>query len=148
MSAFVVHPEHLHVLLWTSQQHSHRGPLRWCFGNPSDVVELQPENVDEVGQMLLDANIDSVDYLYNETGRRDTYHYRRPQHTGWSIPELLNVLHCYVHQACERPQWSTSQAKAFCDALQQRLISQLPGYSDGPWGIDDSSKPAALRRLA
>ena len=78
--------------------------------------------------MLLEENIASVNHLYNES--RDVsadYTYRHPLQSGWSIPELLNPLHCYQHQACEHPCWASSQAHAFCDALQQRLIHRLPG---------------------
>ena len=53
----------------------------------------------------------------------------------WSLPELLNAIRGYQYQTCEHPSWETSEAKAFCEALQQRLISMLPGYRNGPWLI-------------
>ena len=46
----------------------------------------------------------------------------------------------------EHPGWERSQAKSFCDALQQRLITTLPGYTDGPWLITASSLPASIER--
>ena len=148
MSAFIVHPEHINVLLWAGLQHvGHSGPLRWAFANPTEIQELHPANASHVGQMLLEENIASVNHLYNES--RDVsadYTYRHPLQSGWSIPELLNALHCYQHQACEHPCWASSQAHAFCDALQQRLIHRLPGYTDGPWAISTTSIPAPHRR--
>jgi hypothetical protein len=55
---------------------------------------------------------------------------------------LLNALHCYQHQACAHPGWDSSGARAFCQAVQQRLIRRLPGYLDGPWAITTASIPA------
>jgi hypothetical protein len=63
-----------------------------------------------------------------------------------TIPELLNAVHCYEYQACEHPGWETSEAHAFCKALERRLISKLPGYNDGPWAISRTSIPAAVRK--
>jgi hypothetical protein len=61
---------------------------------------------------------------------------------------LLNALHAYTYQSCEHNGWETSQAKAFCDALRDRLISTLPGYNDGPWTITRLSVPANVQRRA
>lgn len=149
MSAFVVHPEHINVLIWAGLHHlrSH-APLRWGFGNPSDIAELTLDNATAVGRILLEANTASVNHLYDELHDNVAarYTYRQPRHTGWSLPELLNALHCYEHQTCEHPGWNTSQAHAFCQALQQRLIHLLPGYTDGPWAITTTSAPRAQYR--
>jgi hypothetical protein len=48
--------------------------------------------------------------------------------------------------ACKHPGWDASQAHAFCQALQQRSIHRLPGYTGGPWAITNTSAPAAQRR--
>jgi len=98
MSAFIIHPEHINVLIWTGLHHLRGGaPLRWLFGNPTDVAEPTAENATSVGRMLLEENTASVNHLYRErheiSGAR--YTYRQPHHTGWSLPELLNALHCY-----------------------------------------------------
>jgi hypothetical protein len=146
MSAFIVDPEHINVMLWAGAQHAgHHGPLRWYFGNPTHIGELHDDNLDQIGQMLLDENAASVNYRYSENNHYE-YRYRRPRHISWSVPELLNVVHCYEYQACEHPEWEHSQAHAFCAALQQRLITKLPGYSDGPWAITDTTAPAAVRK--
>ena len=57
MSAFIVHPEHINVLIWTRLQRvGHSGPLRWHFDNPTDIRELTPGNATQVGRMLLDEH--------------------------------------------------------------------------------------------
>jgi hypothetical protein len=148
MSAFIVHREHISVPIWAGLQRvGHSGPLRWHFDNPTDIRELTPGNATQVGRMLLDENTASVNHLYTE--RHDissSYTYRHPRQIGWSSSELLNALHCYQHQACAHPGWGSSEAHAFCRALQQRLIHRLPGYTDGPWAISKTSTPAAHRR--
>jgi hypothetical protein len=144
MSAFIIHPEHINVLIWAGLHHLRGG---WLFGNPTDVAELTAENATSVGRMLLEENTASVNHLHREHHDINTsYTYRQPSHTGWSLPELLNALHCYQLQAGEHPGWETGQGHAFCQALQQRLIHLLPGYADAPWAITDTSVPAAHRQ--
>jgi hypothetical protein len=150
MSAVVVHHEHIHVLIWAaSKPIAPTNPtMRWLYDNPTRVNQLEPDgsNRDEIGQILLDENADSVNHLYGDTAAAGDYRNQRPQHTEWSIAELLNALDAYTYQACERPDWEHSQAKAFCDQLRDRLISELPGYHDGPWTITPRSVPAGVKR--
>jgi len=147
MSAFIVDPEHINVLIWAGLQHvPGSAPLRWRFGNPTDLAELTPATATHVGRMLLEENTASVNHLYNEHHAPNlTYTYRNPRHTSWSIPELLRALHCYQHPASEHPRWDSTGARAFCKAVQQRLIRRLPGYLDGPWAITTASIPGAGR---
>jgi hypothetical protein len=145
MSAVIVDHEHIHVLIWAAAKPiaPPNPQLRWLYDNPTRInqLELDGSNRDEIGQMLLDENADSVNHLYGDTAAAGDYHYQRPQHTEWSLAELLNALDAYTYQACERSDWKRSQAKAFCDALRDRLISELPGYHDGPWTITRQSIP-------
>ncbi|ART74333.1 hypothetical protein BTO20_37560 (plasmid) [Mycobacterium dioxanotrophicus] len=143
MTAFVVHVEHIHVLLWAGLRDPRLGALRW---NTATVAgELQPETASTVGQMLLDENIASVAHLHNEPPAPEIYKYRPPAQRGWTNVELLNALHCYRYQSCEHPDWEGSEAQAFTEALEARLIHRLPGYSSGPWAITPSSVPSAAR---
>ena len=67
MSAFIVDPEHINVLIWAGLQHvPGSAPLRWRFGNPTDLAELTPATATHVGRMLLEENTASVNHLYNE----------------------------------------------------------------------------------
>lgn len=150
MSAVIVNHEHIHVLIWAATKPiaPPNPTMRWLYDNPTRVNQVEPDgsNRDEIGQILLDENADSVNHLYSDTAAAGDYHYQAPQHTEWSIAELLNALDAYTYQADERPDWERSQAKAFCDALRDRLISELPGYHDGPWTITPRSVPAIVKR--
>ena len=142
MASFVVHPEHINVLIWAGL---HRvvgaGPLAWYYGNPDWRGVLEDDTATEVGQMLLDENVASANHYNTEQQDRVTYTYRRPIQQAWTTAELLNALHCYRYQASDRPDWKTSQACAFVEALEARLIRRLPGYLEGPWGIGPETLP-------
>ncbi|WP_084253603.1 hypothetical protein [Mycobacterium avium] len=145
MTAFVVHPEHINVLIWAGLQRAvGAGPLSWYYGNPSWRGVLEPDTATDVGQMLLAENVASVNHYSTEQQDKVNYTYRTPIQTAWTTPELLNALHCYRYQASDRPDWKTSQACAFVDALESRLIRRLPGYTEGPWGIGPDSVPNSI----
>jgi len=136
MSAYVVDKAHINAML-NSWIHSN---ARW-FHNGWH--ELTTENANEVGQMLLDENIRSVMCRYEDStitdlpGRIDAeylipfvhrYTRRKPK-----AIEAIKLAQCLDYQSCEHPEWETSEAKAFCDALIQSMIFELPGYDDAPW---------------
>jgi len=150
MSAFIVDAEHIHVLVWAGLNIRY-GPLRWRASDPTmpgghHWRELTADTVDPTGQMLLDANIASVNHRYAENNGPAIYTWRTPRHRRWSPVELLKALNCYDYQASEPDDWEQSQAHAFVQELQGALIGQLPRYDDADtWGITASSEPAAHR---
>ena len=74
MSAFIVHPEHINVLIWAGLRHLRGGaPLGWVFGNPTDVAELTPENATSVGRMLLEENTAGVPTRMGGPGASDDF---------------------------------------------------------------------------
>ena len=143
MSAFVVHPEHINVLLWGALRASH-GRVCWSYGNPTRMGELTDANATTIGQMLLDANVASVNYLYSVDQVVEAYCYTAPQRRDWSTVEILKALACFEYQACEAPDWENSSAHRLCRAMERELIVDLPGWSDGPWSISPTTAPAAF----
>jgi hypothetical protein len=79
--------------------------MRWLYDNPTGVNRIEPDgsNRDEVGQMRLDENADSVNHLYSHTIAAGDFHYQRPQHTEWSTAELLCALDGYTYQSLRTP---------------------------------------------
>jgi len=145
MSAIALSHEHIHVLLWAADKF--RGiytNLTWYYDNPSRIGQLRCDNVDEIGQMLIDTNIAAANHRRSPAQAPEPpseYRYRRPQHTTWSIIEILSALECFVYQCADLADWETSEANAFCRALQDTLIRALPRYNDGPWAITSASVP-------
>lgn len=156
MSAYLVDREHIHVLLHAAV---YRWPgqvdLAWpTLEAPSAVnaVEarhwavvrrLTSSTMDVIGQLLVDANVVSVNRRYDEDNAY-VYAYTRPRYTDWSPVELLSAIASYEYQACETPDWVTSEAHAFCVRLRQVAIRHLPGWDAGPWTITSDSSPAHL----
>lgn len=145
MSAYLVGPEHISILLWAGHEGFHRPghKLTWEFDNPTRVHQLTEDNLTSVGQMLVDANNASVNYRYSEALQPYEYRYTRPRLTSWSLVEILKTLECYEYHAGEPRNWRTSEAYAFCRALQTQLGHAIPGYDNAPWGITATSRPAA-----
>jgi len=157
MSAYVVHPEHIRVLVWAGIHFTHPGSdLTWYVPNPEEVIyqegvktqfgrtyrQLNRRTAETVGQLLLDENVRSVNYRYDE-GETYIYKHDKPVHTNWSPVEVLSAIACYEYQACETPEWQYSEARTFCDALRSALVAKLPGYDKAPWGIGPETLPAA-----
>jgi hypothetical protein len=143
VSSFVLPDEHIHVLLHAGLAPDTVGPLCWAVGGK--VHELNYQNADEVGQMLVDQNHRSVNY---SQGTSDVYvvpgfFYVPPDHTRWSDVEILKAIHCYVYQAEDTPDWRDTEACAFSEALEGRIIRNLPGYHDAQtWPITEDTVPA------
>lgn len=150
MSAYLVDPEHINVLVYKAMQPAgHMGLLTW---NVSDETErfgyahrsASVMGADAIGQMLLDQNAASVNHRYSED-EAYVYSYQRPKHTEWLPVDILGAISCYEYQACETPDYRDSEAYAFCRALESRMIHQLPGHESAPWEITASSVPAHVR---
>jgi hypothetical protein len=107
-------------------------------------ARLDYTNADEVGQMLLDENVASVQHRYPTV---DLTTLPGKVDCEWLVPykhvlagrlptlvEALKLLDCYEYQSCEHLGWDTSQANLFCRGLRSVLIHALPGYDEAPWG--------------
>lgn len=113
------------------------------FGGLEEIRRtLTRETADETGEMLITENVASVRYRYDDAGEDlpgPTNHYwmRGYEYTHHNrrltAVEGLAALNGYEYQACERPDWETSEAHAFCEALRSALIHWLPGYHAAPW---------------
>lgn len=150
MSAYLVDPEHLHVMLWAGMErrYTRYGPLSWCWGNPTDRAQLDHHSADAVGQMLLDANAASVNTRYEEDNAY-VYQYQRPRYRSWEPVELLKAIDCYEYQACEVRDWPETQAFWFCQSLRKAIIRGIADYSDAnTWDLTTSSMPLTeVKRL-
>jgi hypothetical protein len=161
--------EHINVLLWAGmlpsrsqltlawhvdiadgvEPHPDAEPDMSGFGRPYDLFKLRPDTANRVGQMLLDYNRLAVDHRYRERGPKLVYRYRRPRDTGWSTVELLKAVQCLEYQIAEPKDWRQSEAYAFCQALEWRLINSLPGFDDADtWPITEHKVSEVTRKMA
>ncbi|MGC5225130.1 hypothetical protein ACPW96_21385 [Micromonospora sp. DT81.3] len=161
MSAFMVDPEHIHVLVWAAVHSKPTEPELHTYTRdeptPYNAVEesgwsgewnvrrLRKHLTETAyGQFLVDANAASVNRRYDED-HAYIYEYRTPTHTQWQPVEILNAINCFEYQACEVEDWASSEAKQFCDRLRRRIEERLPNASNGPWEIRPDVEPATVR---
>lgn len=143
MSAYVVDKAHINAMVQFGLLHipQYHGPLSWRYNGMARYLTRETSNT--VGQMLLDENIQSVRYRYQDSaitdlpGRTDA-EYLLPfeAYPIYNLPtsvEALKLIACYEYQSCEHPEWPTSEAFAFCEALRDQAINTLEGYDEAPW---------------
>lgn len=141
MSAFIVDKAHIDVMVRAGLNVRYK-PMSWYQNGQRG--QLTYENVDAVGQMLLDECVRSVGHRYDDDkpttlpGPTDAYWlipYKYEDKPVVPPPVVMMVqVRCYMYQSNEHPEWEQSEAKAFCESLMVDLIHKLPGYDDAPWG--------------
>jgi len=131
MSAWIVFPVHTSYLVASALELAPDGFLTFGHGRL-----LTPNTKDEVGQLLMDENVRSVQYRYDrdsfdelpgpidKTGIRDYRHI--PLDITLDPIELLKQLDCYKYQTCECPDWEENDAHAFCQVVRVLAEAQLP----------------------
>ena len=126
MSAFMVDNDLIDLLVSAAG-----GKLSWYH---NDVWHYATDPT-EVGRMLLAENRRSIDYRYSEHEPVPDYTFRRVTGIGEAISDaqVAQAIFCFDYQACETPDWETSEAYAFCQALKDQLLRELPGYRDALW---------------
>lgn len=96
---------------------------------------LTPATAGRVGAMLVAQNRASVNFRYDEDEWETPFLFDRLPGTPEPVT-ILKAVRCYEYQACETPDWDTSEAEAFCEALIYLAISVLPGFDSAPgWPI-------------
>lgn len=175
MSAFVVDLEHIHVLIHAGLgAGADRDRATWA-ADPADLSEsslenglegsanvlnlprwrkLTPDSASAVGQILLDANVHSVNFRYSESEPAETYTYAPPRNTRREPVEIIKAVQCLEYQSCEFPEWRESEAARILEAILHGALRKLPGMSDAQWAIgyqsrtlEDDRRAAALARL-
>ena len=157
MSAFVVSKAHIDYMVRAATVlHYRHGPMAWIWNVDRAAGNYDRETLPrgdharalEVGQMLWDTNVESVQYRYSDTPPTELpgttgcdYRYETGPSLQCRSPEpvaVLKAISCYEYQSCEHDGWEASEAHAFCEALRGRAISSLPGYDDAAWDLPDT----------
>jgi hypothetical protein len=159
MSAFFVGVDHVNALLTYCEScisHGTPVPLRGRVDRPTD------SDFTEIGKELIRENIKSLaarypsDYAellpddFDVADFRFEPDYAFITHAPNVIARVIKLVHCYEYQACEHDAWEESWSRKFCQWLIHKLVSQVPGYEQAPWGYskpDDSPQVISLSRL-
>ncbi len=99
------------------------------------------ERLDEIGQLLWNENVQSVNFRYNETSEAPPFTYI----SAYSHSKLLPAIsaskqaQCVAYQSCEHDGWEKSEAKEICDAIESHALHEFlrtcPEYNEAPWGL-------------
>jgi hypothetical protein len=138
MSAVIVNDETIAGMLQAAAP-QRQGEQVYYYWNGD--VHYFTNNLQKIGQLLLEENYRSVDYLY---GERSAEMFPREAHTAYrhtELPpltpiEIVKLCNGYCYQACETPDWPETEAYAIFNALRDRAIDLLPGYEEAAWEYD------------
>lgn len=149
MSAFMVHEEHINVMVWAATElasSSDTGPVFHYSPAPGvygvRVSSTDRDSMTRAGQMLVDANAESMAARYGEHDHGYAYTYTRPKRADWRPVDILKAISCYEYQACETGDFEASEAGRFCDAMRRGLLRRLPGMDSAAWEIGPNTTPA------
>jgi hypothetical protein len=152
MSAYVVSDNHIHLLLdaaFLSVTQNHRNIFRY-IDHTGQMHEVTETSYDDNGKLIIEANVfgqtlvnenyASVNARYNEHTEPHTYHYRaRSVHAKIDAPRVLAAISGYEYQCCERAEWFSSQAHAFCNALRSDIVGTMIRDKHGNYPTDSFS---------
>lgn len=127
MSAFILNPKHINVLI----NYAYAFDLRvW---NEEQWIATR-DNPNKFGQALVDQNYKSVNYRYREQTTPDQYRFRMDG-KPYNTVQIIKACDCYDYQACETPDFDETFAKGITKAIRTHAMRHLPGYEQAEWEI-------------
>jgi hypothetical protein len=92
--------------------------------------------MNQLGALLWDENIRSVDSRYREENGVGAYEHVRSSLLIDPV-QVLKAADCYEYQSCEHEEWIESEAKTIIDALRDAACNAMPGYDAAVWGAPE-----------
>ncbi len=151
MSAFVVHPVHIDLLISTAIHGPSDPPVPGAIGWQQPYLHellgqdarLSVDHADQAGAELLRECIASVSFRYPDlcaSGLPGQIPTPDPEQYEWTdlgriatAVEACKAIACYEYQSCVHPGWSASGAASFCADLRANLTAAMSGYDQAPW---------------
>lgn len=116
MSAFVVADKDIQMIVgYAARMKTGNWPFKSC------------EDLDSICSLLLNENIKSVNYRYREEEEEQTLKYD----SKWSYSKLIShasavkAVRYYQYQACEHPEWESSEAKRLTDEIKEYAVDMF-----------------------
>jgi len=152
MSAYMVDREHIGYLMAAATSFRlGRYGISWHDpdGNYKTLSVSEHQKAFEIGQILWDENMksinarypDTVDHPENAPGKIGENFELVPQdiskagfYQKFEPVQVIKSCDCLEYQSCEHEGWLKSEACAFLTALREAAIHILPGYDDAAWG--------------
>lgn len=138
MSVYILEDRHIGYLVDAARSARLGSGLRWrAGGGVRSLLAGDDRKSDEVGQMLRDVNVSSVESRYPGENLESLVYRHKARARPIDPVQVLKSIDCYEYQCAASPAWEASGAKAFCDALRASAIQALPGYDEASWGAPD-----------
>lgn len=128
MSAFICCDEHISAI------------VGWYVTKGQEVNyenrQKTREQMQELGQILLDENIRSVNHRYNENEPTEAF---TLLDTFVSYPlspiDIIKACNCLDYQSCETPDYEQTLAHKLLGEIISAACRALPGYELAAWEI-------------
>lgn len=137
MSAYTMHAEEINTIVsyFVHTKATVHGEGAWLrIGEKYDYLNY--DHAEEVGKILMDENIRSVNSRYaQDTGSDYKFEYDATAHKR-PMGNIIGALECYEYQACETDDWHTTNAHEIVQQLRRHLLKTI-AEKDGTytWGI-------------
>lgn len=140
-----------------------------AYREAMDAAQRKAERVDDgshtsptgIATMLLRANVAAVRERYDSNDlpgpvdlvdkvNEDPGHEIQFHRVARSVSPMrvIKAIHCYRYQSSGGTDWRQSEARHFCDALEQRMITALPGYDAAGWEFHADEAPDFIHAAA
>ncbi len=143
MSAFVVDPSHIDVMLSVAiNGPKETWPRRWTGTYVNELMDdgqtgpVTRETADLAGRALLRECIASVSYRYDGLPgpSPDPEQYEWTDFGRLLTPiETCRAIDGFEYQSCEHPGWWNSGANIFCHRFRGDLVRCMKGYEEAEW---------------
>ncbi len=127
MSAFIISKEHIDCLVTYAV-------FKRLHCRVNDRTQADLDNADEIGQLLVNENYRSYNYLYNDENI-NPYVYSFTKSPKYSLIQIIKACNCYNYQSCETDDYYQSDAYYLVDNIIKSCIMDLPGYEESMWEI-------------
>jgi len=101
---------------------------------------INKSNINKVGQMIVDENINSLVARYGEAEKAEnshTFQFIENEETQVSDIQAHKLAHCIEYQSCEHDQWKDSKAfrtlDKLCKAIEKKTNRSYKTLRDKDW---------------
>lgn len=135
MSAFIVNNETLSAIV----AYCMRNNIGRMYGPGQN--QCRAVTPVEIGQLLLDENVRSVNHRYKENARAGRF--VEPALSLEPIRsevEILKLCNCVEYQIAEPDDWRATDAFWLLQTIKGIAIGGLPGYREAAWELPEAAE--------
>ena len=93
------------------------------------------ESIEAIGHILHTANLQSVNYRYQEHSTTTFTVDRRALVCRVFAIQIIKAARCLNYQSCEHPDYENSQACRILRDIIADAMCELPGYDEAQWEL-------------